>query len=131
MNLLTVLAALLILPAQDPASFRIYAGTESRTMELMLNDLAKADVVVIGENHDHKLGHELELAIFKGVHARKPKTALSLEMFERDVQPILDEYLAGHITESHFLQSARPWPTYKADYAPMVEHAREKELPVI
>jgi len=131
MTLLAALFALILLPSQDPGAFRVYAGAESRTLDQMLDDLAKADIVVIGENHDHKLGHELELAIFKGVHARKPKTALSLEMFERDVQPILDEYLAGHITESHFLQSARPWPTYKTDYAPMVEHARANKLPVI
>ncbi len=131
MTLLAALAALIVFSAQDPANYRVYAGAESRTLDQMLDDLAKADVVVIGENHDHKLGHVLELAIFKGVNARKLKTALSLEMFERDVQPILDEYLAGHITESHFLQSSRPWPTYKTDYAPMVEHARTSKLPVI
>ena len=131
MILLTALLALIVLPAQDPGAYRVYAGTELLTLERMLDEIAKADVVVIGENHDHKLGHELELAIFKGVHTRKARTALSLEMFERDVQPILDEYLAGHITESHFLQSARPWPNYKVDYAPMVEYARMNRLPVI
>ena len=97
----------------------------------MLDELARADVVFIGENHDHKLGHEIELAVLKGVHARKAKTALSLEMFERDVQGVLDEYLQGHITESHFLQSSRPWPSYKTDYAPMVNYSRENKLPVI
>ena len=117
--------------AQVSSQFRVFRGAESVSLEQMLDDLAKAKVVVVGENHGHKLGHALELAILKGVQARKARTALSLEMFERDVQGVLDEYLAGHITESHFLQSARPWPAYKTDYAPMVEFARENRLPVI
>jgi uncharacterized iron-regulated protein len=52
-------------------------------------------------------------------------------MFERDVQIVLDEYLASHITESHFLLSSRPWGNYKTDYRPLVELAKEKGLPVI
>jgi uncharacterized iron-regulated protein len=52
-------------------------------------------------------------------------------MFERDVQTILDEYLAGLITERHFLLSSRPWRNYETDYRPLVEYAREHHLPVI
>jgi hypothetical protein len=56
---------------------------------------------------------------------------LSLEMFERDVQYILDEYLAGLITEDQFLESARPWERYRTDYRPMVEFARAHGIPVV
>ncbi len=52
-------------------------------------------------------------------------------MFERDVQTVLDEYLAGLITERHFLLSSRPWRNYETDYRPLVEYAREHHLPVI
>jgi uncharacterized iron-regulated protein len=52
-------------------------------------------------------------------------------MFERDVQIVLDEYLAGMITENHFLLSSRPWDNYKTAYRPLVEFARENRLPVI
>jgi uncharacterized iron-regulated protein len=52
-------------------------------------------------------------------------------MFERDVQTVLDEYLAGLISERHFLLSSRPWPNYETDYRPLVEYAREHGLPVI
>jgi uncharacterized iron-regulated protein len=56
---------------------------------------------------------------------------LSLEMFERDVQVVLDEYLADLITEDHFLASARPWDNYARDYRPMVELAKHVDVPVI
>src|SRR3954467_8455063 len=54
-----------------------------------------------------------------------------MEMFERDVQIVLDEYLSDLITEQHFLASSRPWGNYKTDYRPLVELAKEKHLDVI
>jgi uncharacterized iron-regulated protein len=38
---------------------------------------------------------------------------LSLEMFERDVQPVLDEYLAGTASLADLMRDARPWPNYR------------------
>ena len=52
-------------------------------------------------------------------------------MFERDVQGTLDDYLRGRLTESVFLEHARPWKNYAADYRPMVEFAREQQLDVL
>lgn len=58
------------------------------------------------------------------------KTTLSLEMFERDVQPIMDEYLTSDIREKNFVKEARVWSNYD-DYRPMVEFAKSKKLNVI
>jgi len=54
-----------------------------------------------------------------------------MEMFERDVQPVLDKYLSDEITEEEFLENSRPWPNYETDYKPLVEFAKENELTVI
>ncbi|MEX0893096.1 MAG: ChaN family lipoprotein [Gemmatimonadota bacterium] len=62
---------------------------------------------------------------------RSRALALSLEAFERDVQLVLDEYLAGLITETAFLADSRPWPRYLTDYRPLVESAKEHGLDVI
>lgn len=117
--------------AVETEDYTIYAGSETRTLDALAEALAQADVVFIGEQHDHTLGHRLKLDILKAMYARKPKLALSLEMFERDVQTILDEYLRGHITENAFLQASRPWPNYKTDYRPLVEFCKENRLPVV
>jgi uncharacterized iron-regulated protein len=53
-----------------------------------------------------------------------------MEMFERDVQPVMDEYLSGAIREKYFKKDARIWSNYK-DYRPMVELAKEKGLDVV
>ena len=54
-----------------------------------------------------------------------------MEMFERDVQPALDDYLAGAIDEPTFLAGARPWPNYAEDYRPVVQLAKREHLDVI
>lgn len=117
--------------AVDAKDHAIYSHSTARTMEEMIEALHQADVIFLGEQHDHKLGHALQLDILRAMHARDPNLALSMEMFERDVQLTLDEYLAGYLTESAFLAAARPWPNYKTDYRPLVEFCKENRLPVI
>ncbi|GFR42151.1 hypothetical protein Agub_g3003 [Astrephomene gubernaculifera] len=62
---------------------------------------------------------------------RRRRVALSLEMFERDVQCVMDEYLAGVLTEADLMKDARPWPNYSADYRPLVLAARQAGARVV
>jgi uncharacterized iron-regulated protein len=88
-------------------------------------------VAYVGEFHDDPATHELELSVLKTLDEAGRPVALSLEMFETDVQQTLDAYLAGNIDESEFLASARPWPNYRTDYRPMVEYAKARGIPVV
>ena len=54
-----------------------------------------------------------------------------MEMFERDTQGVMNDYLRGRIDEPAFLQHARPWKDYARDYRPLVELARALKLDVI
>ncbi len=116
-------------------TFRIFDGQGNPvTLEKIVESLAQADVVFLGEQHDDGVAHKLQLEIFKRAAEKfgaGRKIALSLEMFERDVQTEVDEYLKGLISETHFLSSTRPWGNYKTDYRPVFELAKEKKLPVI
>lgn len=93
--------------------------------------LAGNDVVFLGEQHDSLPGHELQLAITRSLHEQRGALALSLEMFERDVQETVDAYLAGDIDDETFLAEARPWKHYAERYRPAVEWARESGSPVL
>jgi uncharacterized iron-regulated protein len=99
--------------------------------EMMLADLAKADVVLVGEEHDDPATHRLELAILEGLARRRGSMIVTMEMFERDTQAAVNDYLAGRINESEFLKISRPWPNYATDYRPLVEFARMKGWQVI
>ena len=112
---------------------RVYRSGKKRfaDFESMLADISKADVVFLGEQHDDPGTHRLERAALEGIARRRGKVILALEMFERDAQPSLDDYLAGKVAEADFLKGARPWPKYATDYRPMVELARAKGWPVV
>ena len=99
--------------------------------EALLADLGNADAVFVGEEHDDPNTHRLELMLLEGLVRRKANVVLALEMFERDVQSALDQYLAGSIPEEAFLGAARPWPRYASDYRPLVEFARAHHIPVV
>src|SRR6185503_19569543 len=99
--------------------------------ESRLADLARADAVFVGEQHDDPNTHRLELAIVEGLTRRGVAVVVAMEMFERDVQASLDQYAAGTMTEEQFLKEARPWPRYATDYRPIVEYAKANKLPVV
>ncbi|MCX8116833.1 MAG: ChaN family lipoprotein [Desulfobacterota bacterium] len=88
-------------------------------------------VIFFGEEHGSRMSHEAEFSLLKGLAKRDPKIVLALEMFERDVQEVLDAYLKGEISEKSFLRRSRPWPNYKEDYRPLIELAKRKRIPVI
>lgn len=93
--------------------------------------LSAYDVVFIGEYHGHPGNHLAEMQLFRAIHQRVPNLALAMEQFERDVQPVLDDYLTGGIGENTFMEKARAWPNYATSYRPLVEYAKEHGLPVI
>jgi uncharacterized iron-regulated protein len=99
--------------------------------ETLASRLAAADLVFVGEQHNDPATHRMELAILEGIARRRDSVVLALEMWERDVQPLLDRYLAGSATEEELLRDGRPWKNYAADYRPLVELARSRSWPVI
>ena len=99
--------------------------------EMMAADLARADVVLVGEQHDDPNTHRLELAVLEALARRQVAVTLSLEMFERDVQTSVDTYMSGSSGEDDFLKNSRPWPRYATDYRPLVEFARRQHWPVV
>ena len=101
-------------------------------MSDMLDELAKKDVVFLGEMHTDETTHRVELAVYEGLLERRDgKVVLAMEMFERDVQPVLDAYVAGDIDEATFLASANPWGNYRTGYRRLIERARSQALPVV
>lgn len=148
-----VAAALLLSPSRSNSStraqltapptekdFRVYeAKGKLSSLEEIVAAMGAADAVLIGEGHDDPTAHTLETELLRLAFERHAAASarparpvvLSLEMFERDVQTVLDEYLAGLISERHFLLSSRPWKNYETDYRPLVEFARRNKLPVV
>ncbi|WP_090697596.1 ChaN family lipoprotein [Daejeonella rubra] len=114
-------------------NYKIY-NTQSKSicsLEDMIKSLVLADVVFFGEEHNDPTGHQLESDVLQKLHQLNgKKQTLSMEMFEKDIQQVMNEYLQNLIREKNFIKEARAWNNYN-DYKPMIEYAREKELAVI
>lgn len=121
----------LLTPSYTP--HRVYDTRKKRFIdfEMFATRLAAADLVFVGEEHNDPATHRMELAILEGVARRRDSVTLALEMFERDVQPLLDRYLSGTATEEELLKDGRPWKNYAGDYRPLVELARSRAWPVV
>ncbi len=128
-----------MMDAGPAPEYRAYAGDGTPIdLEAIISAALDVDVLLLGETHNDPAGHWLQTELFRQlVHATEMSAevtrtpVLSMEMFETDVQYILDEYLRGEIAESHFLASARPWTDYETDYKPIVEYAKSHTLPVV
>ncbi len=107
------------------------AGQET-DIDRLLDDVAGADAVFLGETHNDDVTHQVEYEVLQGLIERTGgKMILSLEMFERDAQADLNAYLANEIDETTFLANTRPWGNYQTAYRPLIELAKAEGVPVI
>lgn len=100
----------------------------------ILRELVKADVVYLGETHNHPEDHKAQLEILQALYQQNPKIAIAMEMFQRPYQGVLDNFLAGKITEAQLVEQSEynerwgfPWDYY----APLLRFAKIHQLPVL
>lgn len=111
----------------------IYSVKENKVVEpaAIIEVFAAYNVLFYGEQHTDVITNNVQFLLLQMVYEKYGiSTTLSMEMFDRDVQYILDEYLIGRIKEGYFIKDSKCWGNYK-DYRPMVEFAKEKKLHVI
>ncbi|MFN6038103.1 MAG: ChaN family lipoprotein, partial [Bacteroidota bacterium] len=114
-------------------NYKIFSVKENKEVNIdnIVNEMKNYDVLFYGEEHNDSVTHFLEKSIYEKLYASfGEKLSLSMEMFDRDVQDVMDEYLNGIIKEKHLKKDARAWSNYR-DYKPMVEFSKEKKLNVI
>jgi len=112
----------------DPASYAILGQRR------LLADLATRPVVLLGERHDSAEHHRWQLHTLSALHGRQPKMVIGFEAFPRQVQPVLDRWVAGDLTPEAFLETVE-WSTiwgFDAElYLPLFHFARQNRLPML
>jgi uncharacterized iron-regulated protein len=104
--------------------------------DAMVDRLATASVVYVGERHDQAAHHAFQARVLEALLGRwkgKP-VALGMEMFQRPFQPALDAYVKKEIDEKEMLartEWAARWGFGWEMYAPMLRLARERDFPVV
>ena len=106
---------------------------QPQTHRDILQAIAAAQVVYLGETHDDPADHTAQLEIVQAL-AQGNEIAIALEMFQRPFQPVLDAYLAGTLTEAELIAQSEydtrwgfPWEFY----APILRYAKANQIPLI
>lgn len=98
-----------------------------------LAETAGRAVVLLGERHDQAEDHRWQLQTLAALHSRRPDMVLGFEAFPRSVQPVLDCWVAGDLTEAAFLEQVRwqeVWGFDPALYLPLFHFARMNRIPI-
>ena len=115
--------------AQIKTPFVLYNSKGKKvSYKKMIRVLAQNDIVLFGEYHNNAIAHWLQLSVTKDLFEKR-KLTLGAEMFERDNQEALDYYLQGKINAKRLDSSTRLWKNYPTDYAPLVNFAKENNIP--
>ncbi|MGD8617828.1 MAG: ChaN family lipoprotein [Gammaproteobacteria bacterium] len=103
-------------------------------LEGVIPKLADRRVVFIGETHDRFDHHLAQLEIIRRLHALHPRLAIGMEAFQQPFQAVLDDYIAGKLSEQEMLRGTEYYTRWRFDYrlyAPILRYAREQQLPVV
>jgi len=120
-----------------PTGLPMFDGSNGMilTWASLIDAIARADVVVLGEEHDDSVAHRFQLAVVSQVLASWPKTAVAMEMLERDQQAEVDDYLSGKLTEVAFLEAVAPGDDsslrFAEFYLPIIDAAGEEDASVV
>jgi uncharacterized iron-regulated protein len=133
-----------------PRGYAMFEGETGHvaTWDDLLEGVAWADVIFLGEVHDHGEGHAVQTALVEDALDRHPGAAISMEMFERNEQADVDAYLRGEIDVTALVERTKSlgwgapadeseedkskrrelWDRY---YQPTVDAAKRHGAPVI
>jgi uncharacterized iron-regulated protein len=107
----------------------------SDKQEVSLSQLAaqadRSDLILIGEVHDNKQHHDLQLALIRSLWARKMPLVIGLEMMEADSQQQLDDWTGGRMSEKAFqVVFAANWSVEWQLYRDIFIFARDNRIPM-
>ena len=98
----------------------------------ILEDLKGVPLIFVGELHDNKAHHEVQLKVVQALHESGIPLAVGLEMFRRKNQSVLDQWIDGGMSEGEFQVHFHEnwffaWPLYRDIF----RYAREHKIPLI
>ncbi len=109
----------------------MFAGHDGRAIgwDDLMDAVAWADVVFLGEQHDDEIAHALQREVVAAAFARWQPCALSLEMLERDEQLLVSDYFEGIIDADQFkrLTNSASWGrdgAWERTYQTIIDAAR-------
>lgn len=96
--------------------------------------LDQAQVVIVGETHDHPGHHAIQLDLLGKMRAGGGPLVVGIEWLDASAQAHCDELTAGRISVAQFAERVdweRAWGYPLELYAPILEFVRAQRLPLV
>ena len=97
-----------------------------------MDALKSTRLVLVGEHHTDQSHHEAQLQVIQTLNAQSIPLSIGLEMFRKDSQAALDQWVAGELDEAAFERVYLdnwnfPWPLYRSIFV----YARDMKIPMV
>lgn len=94
--------------------------------------LKRARLVLVGEHHTDPAHHTAQMQVIRTLNAQSVPLSIGLEMFRREGQTVLNQWVAGELSEGEFEKIYLdnwnfPWSLYRDIFI----FAREKKIPMV
>ncbi len=140
-RLCVLLAALMAAPgaahgqACEPATWvRLEGAVAAAPAREVLAEMAKRDVVLLGETHDEPDDHRWQLHTLAALYVLRPDMAIGFEALPRAAQPALERWVRGELAFEQLLEQAKWREVWNVDpelYRPLLEFARLHAVPAL
>ncbi len=101
------------------------------SFEEILHQIRNVKVIFVGEGHVIEEDHLVQLEIVRRLHESGKDVVIALEMFPAEMQPVLDQWTGGEISESDFKKVySSVWTVPYGYYSKIFEYARQVGIPL-
>jgi len=99
----------------------------------MVDMIADAAIVYVGESHDNVKAHEVQLEILKALTERNPgRVTVGVEMLKRSSQDIADQWSSGLLDEKEFMRRwVKDWTNDFTYYQDILTYIRTHRIPLL
>jgi uncharacterized iron-regulated protein len=118
--------------AEGTVRFQDVRTQEVTTLDRILPEISKADIVLLGELHDEIRSHQAQLAVIQSMHESGLPIAVGLEMFQHRDQEALDRWVRRETSEEQFREAfERNWGFGWGLYREIFLYCRERSIPMV
>lgn len=101
--------------------------------EEMMDILADARIIYVGEAHDNLDAHKVQLEILQAMTERNPgRVAVGVEMLKRPSQEVADRWSSGELEEKEFVRTwVADWSNDFGYYRDILRFVRDQRIPLL
>jgi len=118
-------------PSMDPP---VLSVGQTPRLQQVLAGLPDDRVVFVGESHTRYDHHLVQLEVLRFLHEKHGNVALGVEWFQFPFQSVLDDFLAGRISEAEMLDRSGYFDRWRFDYRlyrPIIAYAKANGIPIV